>query len=516
MKKLRCLKEWNGRKIGDIFNAGKMSAENYVSQGFAKYVEEDNKKVIEKPIILSGDKDMSYDLVKLTTEFQKYLKLDDTKLMMLHTALAVMLSKQMEGTPIWIIFVGASGDGKSEITVSLDDKINTFMLHEITSNTLVSGFQKSKKVGKNYVKINCDLAPKLDNKVVLIPDMAQILKLHPNEKAKVWAQLRELYDGRASKKTGNMEEQKRYDSLRVTLIACSTPAIDSQILIHQDLGTRELIFRTNTEAEEKHEEGEQTLQDKVWENEGHEDLMRTALKISVSEFLRNRPIKKIDISDEVKKELEAYVEVLRYLRASAEIDSFSGELISLVYPEQPTRALKQLKRLFISLKSLDDDYPDELALQIIGHIVKSSCSFNRWLVLSGLSRYTDRISISTLAQDIKLGTKTIYRELNTLWNLGLIDRTLEQYSNYGKTFEAQFWIFKATPLNQKIKELFKKIPGTPKSITPYYFSIRTFFIMKKEKKNNNIDNTYTNTAYHDTPNSIGTNMDIEKIEKEFS
>ena len=470
----------------------------------------------------SMEKNMTYDLKKLTEEFSKHLKLDDTKLMMLHTTLATMLSRQMEGTPIWIIFVGASGDGKSEITISLDDKINTFMIHEITSNTLVSGFQKFKKVGRTHVKVNCDLAPQLDNKVVLIPDMAQILKLHPNEKAKVWAQLRELYDGRASKKTGNMEEQKRYDNLRITLIACSTPAIDSQILIHQDLGTRELIFRTDYDEMDKKDN--QGLMNKVWDNEGHEDLMRTSLKYAVSEFLKDRKIKKIDISSEVKEELESCVEVLRHLRATAEIDSFSGELISLVYPEQPTRALKQLKRIFIALKSLDNNYPDELALQIIRHIVKSSCSFNRWLVLSGLTSFNGlEVSVNDLAQKIKLGTKTIYRELNILWNLRLIDRIIRHKEYYGKSIDVQFWKFLDSPLNQKIKELFSKtleIPDTPDNkrgySSPIYFSIRTFFIMKKEKKNNNIYMPSCQTVYHDTPDNKSSGLDLEKVQEEFS
>jgi len=40
MKKLRWLKEWQDRKVGDISNAGEKSASNFVSQGFAEYVEE--------------------------------------------------------------------------------------------------------------------------------------------------------------------------------------------------------------------------------------------------------------------------------------------------------------------------------------------------------------------------------------------------------------------------------------------------------------------------------------------
>ena len=42
-----------------------------------------------------------------------------------------------------------------------------------------------------------------------------------------------------------MGSRSQYEGLKVTLMAGSTPAIDGQILVHQDLGTRELIYRTH-------------------------------------------------------------------------------------------------------------------------------------------------------------------------------------------------------------------------------------------------------------------------------
>ena len=45
MKKLRWLKEWKIRKIGDISNVGEKSAKNFVSQGYAEYIEEPKTQV---------------------------------------------------------------------------------------------------------------------------------------------------------------------------------------------------------------------------------------------------------------------------------------------------------------------------------------------------------------------------------------------------------------------------------------------------------------------------------------
>jgi len=87
------------------------------------------------------------------------------------------------------------------------------------------------------------LAPKLDEKFVIITDFAQILSLPPGDRAEIYAQLRDLYDGYAGKTSG-MGGNSKYSGLKVTLLACSTPAVDSRILVNQNLGTRELIYRT--------------------------------------------------------------------------------------------------------------------------------------------------------------------------------------------------------------------------------------------------------------------------------
>jgi putative DNA primase/helicase len=47
MKRIRWLKEWRGSKIGEIGNAGQKSAENFVSQGFAEYVDEEPPKKVK-------------------------------------------------------------------------------------------------------------------------------------------------------------------------------------------------------------------------------------------------------------------------------------------------------------------------------------------------------------------------------------------------------------------------------------------------------------------------------------
>ena len=141
-------------------------------------------------------------LSHLHSVYKELLYIEDTK--RIDIILAAALSKKLEGIPIWLILVGASGDMKSVQLNAIEDE-DTLVIHNITPKTLVNGY-------KDKIKYP-DLAPELNNKVVVIPDMAQILKLPPTDKAELWGQLRDLYDGFAGKMSGQGARSK-YNNLR--------------------------------------------------------------------------------------------------------------------------------------------------------------------------------------------------------------------------------------------------------------------------------------------------------------
>ena len=349
--------------------------------------------------------------------YKKWFEVEDTN--RLDIVLATALSQKMKGTPIWLIMVSRSGDMKSEQLNALDDSGETAkIVHRFTDKTLVNGF-------KDKVEYP-DLAPKLDGKIMLILDMAEILQLHPNIKNQVWAQFRDLYDGYAGVQSG-MGTDIQYKNLRVTFIGASTPAIDEQILIHQSLGTRELIYRPKQEVDVN------KIMEKVWFNEKYEAVMHNEIKLTVQKFLRGiKNIQQIEISTEVMKKIMAMSRYLAYMRAAAPIDSYSGELRGFIHPEQPTRVLKQLKRIFICLKNLDPNYTDEKALQIIKEVVDSSVDMIRTKILNTLFQKNAIMTTGDLIEALKLSKKTVRGELIVLWNIGLINRrAVETTNSYG-------------------------------------------------------------------------------------
>lgn len=348
------------------------------------------------------------DIIKSPLEevykiYKKYFHVEDTK--RIDIILAVALSQKLKGIPIWLILVGPSGDMKSVQLISLKNK-NVYVLHNLTSKTLVNGYKNKKKFP--------DLAPELDNKIVIIPDMAQILKLPPSEKGELWGQLRDLYDGSAGKVSGQGSRAK-YENLKVTLIAGSTPAIDGQILVHQDLGTRELIFRTKGSVKKKE------VMKKCFENEEFETKITRELNEITKKFLEKVYITRDYLKKEILEELMNIATYITFMRASAEFDSFSNELRNDVYPEEPTRIAKQLKRLFICLMNLDNDYMEERAFEILWHIAKSSAFPLRIKLFEYLVKNPEEeYSTSQLSDLLHIGKSSVKREMGVLWNMNLV------------------------------------------------------------------------------------------------
>lgn len=372
--------------------------------------------------------------------YKKWLWLEDTK--RIDIVLATYLTQHLDGTPIWLIIVGNSGDGKTEQIMALEKCPNVHIEHNMTSKTLVSG----------NPKVN-DLAPELDGKVVMIPDMAQILQLPPQDKGELWGQLRDLYDGVAGKSSG-LGKRARYSGLRITLIACSTPKIDGQILVHQDLGTRELIYRTE-DTEDK-----RSMMEYAMKNEEEEKQMKQELKQVTESFLKDKKIVKKNLDFEESEDLKNIAEFISVVRASAEIDSYTNELRNIVYPEQPTRVVKQLKRLYLALTSLEEGYPKPRAFQILWHLAKS-CAFpvrinifeyfvRNFLINSLNAKFTT----SNISNNLRIGKKTAQRELNILWNMGIINKEEKEEGN--RWYPTEYWQLNLT--NKFIQSYIKFIP----------------------------------------------------------
>lgn len=324
--------------------------------------------------------------------------------------LATVLSNMIAGTPIWLFIVGASGDWKTAFCSALERLKNVIKIDQMTKNTLASG-QKDVK----------DLGSELHNssKILLFLDLASLTSANNDEKNIIWGQYRTLYDGDIYKKTGS-GVNKKYDNCHVTMIACTTPSIRNEILIFAQLGTRELMYDTAADPIDN-----DFKMDKAIENEKYEEQMKKEIGEVVENFITYHKVKDIEISKEILEFLKAEASRLTLLRASGMVDRAYKELINPIDPEVPTRLIKQFVRIWRCLKSLDDDYPDKRAKEIITHIVNSSGDKIRQMILELLKNNPDiEFKVPDVQEYTRLGRKSVKGQLEMLWNLRVLEKTV--------------------------------------------------------------------------------------------
>ncbi|HMA83606.1 MAG TPA: hypothetical protein VKP59_05190 [Candidatus Thermoplasmatota archaeon] len=373
-----------------------------------RFIEEKHNIENEEPAIREGKATLTY----IYETLDNYLYIDDYN--RIDVILATVLSNMLSGTPIWLFIVGNSGDWKSAFVRSLEKLNNAMQIDQITKNTFASGQRKVQDLGSQLHK---------NSNILIFPDLASLTSSNKDDKNAIWGQMRNLYDGFINKQTGS-GVKKTYWDCHVTILACSTPSIRDEILIHSQLGTRELMYDTTPDMVDN-----TFKMDMAWYNESFEEEMKKDIENCVINFIyqkRKTFNPKIDVTDDMKEFLKQEAQRLSILRSSGITDRYNNETINPIRPEIPTRLIKQFKRLYISLKNLDEEYPDEKIKEIISHIVDSSGNPIRSLVMDFMRYEKDWSNIQQLHVDTRLGRNVVKRELEVLWNIHVLDKKIEE------------------------------------------------------------------------------------------
>lgn len=354
---------------------------------------------------------MTNTLEDVHKALKELMYIEDNRLIEL--LLAVKLSRLQKHSKLWLILTAPTGFGKSEMTKALEDsEKTTISIRTLTPSTILSGRKDTKG----------DLAPKLRDKLLLVMDLAQILKLPSETKGQLFSQLVDLYDGIASKNACGVNKQ--FKDLNVSFIGCSTPVIEGQFMIFQYLGTRFFLYSMDIKDRI-------ALNRKIFEhniNPGLKEKRREAYHKAVDSFLREHKYKEREIKEETQEKLFLWANALTRLRVSVDTNMHNGEIANLPYDELPTRITEQFSVLYTSLKSLDRSYPDENAYEIIYNIVLSSIPrLRKEVLLESIRRYYEEseepFTRKQMERKLKIGRVQINRELNILEHIGLLKST---------------------------------------------------------------------------------------------
>ncbi|MFC2162989.1 hypothetical protein ACFLRF_04850, partial [Candidatus Altiarchaeota archaeon] len=197
-----------------------------------------------------------------------------------------------------------------------------------------------------------------------------------------------------------------------TLLAASTPAIDSTILEDQILGTRFLTFRS---------ESVKPLQvmQKIDSNAQTQSAMRKALKAQVDIYELSVEPFEYEVTDRENKNLQLLTKQCASARTSVELDK-SKEVRNIPYTEGPGRLYHQLKRLYRAYRVIG--LVEDEAIKLIRKICVDSVPPVRMKMMKWLAQQKDLVhTTSDVAKGVRMGKGHTKGHLSALYALRIVD-----------------------------------------------------------------------------------------------
>lgn len=175
-------------------------------------------------------------LEDIKKEVAKYQYFEDTDI--IDVSLASMIATRLQlGDPIWLIIIGPSSGGKSQILrpLALTDAKFIHRVDDLTENTFLSA--------SNVKGGTVSLLTRIGSLgMIVISDLTVIFSKAQESRATILSQFRMIYDGEMTKMAGNQAKPLHWKGY-LGVLAGSTPSIYSSFEEVADMGERFIYYR---------------------------------------------------------------------------------------------------------------------------------------------------------------------------------------------------------------------------------------------------------------------------------
>lgn len=179
-------------------------------------------------------------LSELKQEVQKYQYMTDTGI--IDVSIASILATRLQlGDPVWLVLIGASSGGKSQILrpLSLTDSKFIHRVDDVTENTFLSGMQSKGDNNSLLLRIG-------KRGLIVVSDLTVLFSKSSESRATILSQFRMIYDGEMTKFSGNNSKPIRWPEEgkgHIGVIAGSTPSLYAMFEEVADMGERFIYYR---------------------------------------------------------------------------------------------------------------------------------------------------------------------------------------------------------------------------------------------------------------------------------
>jgi hypothetical protein len=362
---------------------------------------------------------ISYD--EMMTVIRRWLIVSDPGAIKL--LLAVVFANQLPGDPVWLYLIAASSGGKTELLNGLSKVPTTYHLSQLTSNTLLSGYKKKDKQASLLLELGT-------GKTMLFKDFTSLLDSNRDELKEIMGQLREVFDGHATKRTGTGDEITWEG--KMGFIAGCTPIIEQRMAIIGAMGERFLSYRMQ-------QPDRKVLRQKMRDNLGMDRQMRSEIQDAMAGYLKGLtcPQELPVIPEDVNTMIDSLTDFIAASRAVVIRGSDNKKEIEYIaQPEMAGRTFKQLSMVAIAFLIMNGGTWSDDDSQILRNIAISSIHSIRYRILRILMQYSTQVKTATVAMELGYPTTTTRRYLEDLAAINMDDGRLRilrrEYQGVGR------------------------------------------------------------------------------------
>lgn len=341
---------------------------------------------------------------------QTYFMIDD---MVLDLILAVTLGGKMPGDPIWLMIIGGSSSGKSELINIVGEVKFVHQISNLTENAFLSGAGRQGDDNSLLHQIGT-------TGVIVMKDFTSILSMRDDKKDMILGQMREIFDGYITKKTGNRKEVDEWRG-KLNFIGGVTDTIYSKTEKSSAMGPRFINYVMPAFDREQRLKMLKAASKNTNDIKDKRAIIQVMVRDFINEKIQTIPDKLKEVDDDFNSVLMILSDFVALARTPTERD-YKGILNLINSPEMAPRIYGQFYKLaqyFIYLN--DESILSEEHKKLIIKLCLDSLPKQRRLSLQELSRY-DFVTPKGLGHVLRYPTKTTRIWLEDLNALGVCER----------------------------------------------------------------------------------------------
>lgn len=359
------------------------------------------------------------NLQEIKQEIQKYQYFEDTSV--IDVALASIVATRLKlGDPVWLVIIGASSGGKSQILrpLSLTDSKFLHRLDDLTENTFLSGGNAGK--GKE---------PSLLNRIgalgmLVMSDLTVLFSKNKESRGTILSQFRMIYDGEMTKYVGTSDKPLTWKG-SLGVLAGSTPSIYSHFEEVSDMGERFIYYRMKDFDPEK---ATRLALGRGKYGKELDDQISELYSEYIKEVVTSNDGVVLSLGAEVQERIIRVALFAEKVRTTAHIERYTREIDRIPVSAMPMRVALQLGTIARGLMAMRGGALTVADIDIIdwcGYSLANEEKRACLRVLGGLA-WGDWVSTQSMADKIGLSTDMTSNVLHNLASVKVIERTAGQ------------------------------------------------------------------------------------------